>query len=262
VTLAMPKSGTLAWPRSVTKMFAGFMSRCTIPLECAASSASAISMARRQNQLVLHRTPRNAMLQPIQELRGDEGLPVLIINLVDGADIGMVKCRGCLRFALKAGQGLGSRATSSGSIGPGRWVALKRARVRSSSGNATGEDRYSRKMANPRQLASLDPPQHYESVLVVMWGSSSLAMVWTGFFSNQIGTSGKRSGEVLITLTTRFYGVSPSDHVSFGRKSVFSGNHRRVRGAGVRRSERVVRTMLFVRWFGNEVLAAVQRPRA
>ena len=31
-TFANPKSRTLACPRSVTKMLAGFMSRCTIPL--------------------------------------------------------------------------------------------------------------------------------------------------------------------------------------------------------------------------------------
>ena len=42
--LASPKSRILACPRSVTKMFAGLMSRWTMPLACAASSASAISM--------------------------------------------------------------------------------------------------------------------------------------------------------------------------------------------------------------------------
>ena len=40
---ASPKSNTLAWPRSVTKILAGLISRCTIPRACAASSASAIS---------------------------------------------------------------------------------------------------------------------------------------------------------------------------------------------------------------------------
>jgi hypothetical protein len=32
-TFASPKSKILAWPRSVTKILAGLMSRCTIPLE-------------------------------------------------------------------------------------------------------------------------------------------------------------------------------------------------------------------------------------
>ena len=45
VTLARPKSRILAWPRLVTKMLAGLMSRCTMPSAWAASSASAISMA-------------------------------------------------------------------------------------------------------------------------------------------------------------------------------------------------------------------------
>src|ERR1700728_4819164 len=45
-TLARPKSRILAWPRLVTKMLAGLMSRWTMPWECAASRPSAISMAR------------------------------------------------------------------------------------------------------------------------------------------------------------------------------------------------------------------------
>src|SRR6476646_1983551 len=44
VTFASPKSRILACPRWVTKMFPGFMSRWTIPLAWAASSASAMSM--------------------------------------------------------------------------------------------------------------------------------------------------------------------------------------------------------------------------
>ncbi len=39
--LARPKSRTLTLPSGVILMFAGFRSRCTIPLSCAASSASA-----------------------------------------------------------------------------------------------------------------------------------------------------------------------------------------------------------------------------
>ena len=40
-TLANPKSRIFTCPRFVTKMFAGLMSRCTMPSLCAASSASA-----------------------------------------------------------------------------------------------------------------------------------------------------------------------------------------------------------------------------
>jgi len=41
-SLARPKSRILACRRVVTKMLAGLISRCTIPLEWAASKASAI----------------------------------------------------------------------------------------------------------------------------------------------------------------------------------------------------------------------------
>ena len=41
-TLAKPKSSSFAWPRAVTKMFAGVISRWMMPFACAASSASEI----------------------------------------------------------------------------------------------------------------------------------------------------------------------------------------------------------------------------
>src|SRR5450755_2156763 len=46
VSFARPKSRTLACPRLVTKMLPGLISRWTMPSLCAASSASAISIAR------------------------------------------------------------------------------------------------------------------------------------------------------------------------------------------------------------------------
>jgi hypothetical protein len=49
-TFASPKSRILACPRSVTKMFAGLMSRCTIPFAWAASSASAICTLTSNNE--------------------------------------------------------------------------------------------------------------------------------------------------------------------------------------------------------------------
>ena len=51
---------------------------------------------------------RDAMLQreAIQKFHGDERLPVLFADFVDGADVGMIQ-GGCgLRFALEAAQGL------------------------------------------------------------------------------------------------------------------------------------------------------------
>ena len=81
VTFARPKSRILAWPRLVTKMLAGLMSRWTMPLVCAASSASAISMAR-SSRCSRFRSgrPAIAMLQghALQKFHGDEGLSVVL----------------------------------------------------------------------------------------------------------------------------------------------------------------------------------------
>src|SRR5271163_1102365 len=59
-----------------------------------------------QNQLRLHRTPRYAMLQrqPIEKLHSDEGLSLLVINLMDRADVRMIQCGGSFSFALKTGK--------------------------------------------------------------------------------------------------------------------------------------------------------------
>src|SRR5580693_4693055 len=56
----------------------------------------------------IHRLSRNPVLQghSVQKLHGDKGLSVLIVNLVDGAYIGMVQRRGSFGFPLKAAQGL------------------------------------------------------------------------------------------------------------------------------------------------------------
>src|SRR5580698_11446253 len=101
-TFARPKSSSLACPRLVTKIFAGLMSRWTIPLLCAASSASAISMLKPIMVSVSSGRPMMRCFQglSVEEFHGDEGLAVLLIDLVDGADVGMVQSRGRLRLAL------------------------------------------------------------------------------------------------------------------------------------------------------------------
>ena len=43
----------------------------------------------------------------VQKFHDDELLAVLLPNLMDRADIGMVECGGCLRLPLETGQGLG-----------------------------------------------------------------------------------------------------------------------------------------------------------
>ena len=57
-SFARPKSRIFGCPRVVMKMFAGLMSRCVIPFECAASSASAVWIARSSNSLIGSGVPR------------------------------------------------------------------------------------------------------------------------------------------------------------------------------------------------------------
>ena len=85
-----------------------------MPLACAASSASAISMASDSSvSCGIERPPVDPMLQrdAFQKFHGDERLPVLFANVVDRADVRMIQRGGGLRFALKACQSCGSRTT-------------------------------------------------------------------------------------------------------------------------------------------------------
>ena len=63
---------------------------------------------QREQGLGVHGLARDAMLQrhPVQKLHGDKRLAVLLANVVNGADVGMIQggCR--LGFALETGQGL------------------------------------------------------------------------------------------------------------------------------------------------------------
>ena len=64
---------------------------------------------QRKQDFQFQRTPCNAVLQrrALQKLHHDEGLAVLLPDLMNRADIRMVQSRGRLRLALKAGQRLG-----------------------------------------------------------------------------------------------------------------------------------------------------------
>ena len=44
--------------------------------------------------------------QPIQKLHGDERLPVLLANVVNRANIGVVECRRCAGFTTKSFESL------------------------------------------------------------------------------------------------------------------------------------------------------------
>ena len=63
---------------------------------------------QREQGLGVHGLARDAMLQrhAVQKLHGDEGLAVLLADVVNGADVGMIQ-GGCgLGFALETGEGL------------------------------------------------------------------------------------------------------------------------------------------------------------
>lgn len=61
---------------------------------------------QRQQTFSLQRTPRNFVLDrhPIQKLHGDERPSLLLTNVVDSANIGVIQRRRGLRLALKAGK--------------------------------------------------------------------------------------------------------------------------------------------------------------
>jgi hypothetical protein len=105
-TFASPKSRILACPRLVTKMFAGLMSRWTMPSVWAASSASAISMASdRINSVSIGHPPMRCFsVIPSRNSMAMKVCPCWSFNLVDGADIGVIQCRGSFGFALKTGE--------------------------------------------------------------------------------------------------------------------------------------------------------------
>ena len=68
----------------------------------------------RQQQIDLERAPGNAMLQrrPVEKLHHEERPAVLLADIVDGADVGVIQRRGGARLAAESGQGSGSSASS------------------------------------------------------------------------------------------------------------------------------------------------------
>ena len=65
--------------------------------------------SERQNEFGFQRTPSDALLQrhPVQKLHGDEGLPILLPDFMNRANIGMIQCGSSLSFSLEASQRLG-----------------------------------------------------------------------------------------------------------------------------------------------------------
>ncbi len=103
VCLARPKSSSLAWPRFVTKMFAGLMSRCTMPRACAVSRASAICAPRSSSVSSLSGPGPEPVPQglALEQLHRDEGLALVLVDVVDRADVGVLERGGGPRLALQ-----------------------------------------------------------------------------------------------------------------------------------------------------------------
>ena len=61
-----------------------------------------------KQNFVLHRLAANAMLEryAVEKFHDDEGMAILLPDLMNGADIRMVQSRSRLRFALEASQSL------------------------------------------------------------------------------------------------------------------------------------------------------------
>ena len=89
-------------------MFPGLMSRWTMPFSCA--SCEPLSHLDRDGERLIdrERPPVDPLLEalPLDELHRDEGLPLVLVDLVYRADIGMVERGGGLRLVHEAGLGL------------------------------------------------------------------------------------------------------------------------------------------------------------
>ena len=106
--LARPKSRTLATPLSVTKMLAGLTSRWTMPASCADFEGVG-ELHRHLDQLVGRELPPDQPLlerRSLQQLHDQKRLSLVLTEVVDGADVGVVERRGGARLALKALEGL------------------------------------------------------------------------------------------------------------------------------------------------------------
>ena len=65
--------------------------------------------AERKQSVEFHRAPCDHVLQrrAVEEFHHDEGAAILLADVVNGADVGMIERRRGLGFALKTAQGLG-----------------------------------------------------------------------------------------------------------------------------------------------------------
>src|SRR5580658_7450708 len=92
-SLASPKSRILTCPEGDKKILPGLMSRCRMPFRCAASSASDHLNPEVQQPGVRHRTTELGPIKalPFEQFHHDEGVVAAFVQLVNGADAGMVQ---------------------------------------------------------------------------------------------------------------------------------------------------------------------------
>src|ERR1700691_4278952 len=108
VTLARPKSRILAWPRLVTKNIGG--------LDVAVNDVFGVCSVERvgdfdgesEEVFDVHGVAVDAVLErlAIEKFHGDESVALLLTDIVNRADVGMVQGGGGLRFALESRESL------------------------------------------------------------------------------------------------------------------------------------------------------------
>ena len=93
----------LAWPSSVTMTLAGFRSRCTTPFSWARARPSAISMARSRARAGEGGPGEEvAELLAADQLHGDVGDALRLVDAVDDGDVGMLEGGGGVGLAQEA----------------------------------------------------------------------------------------------------------------------------------------------------------------
>ncbi len=106
---AIPKSSTLTWPRGVNIRLAGLMSRCVMPLACAASSASATCEPMSRISVVVIGRPAifSARVCPSTYSMTMKRSAVVFANVMDGGDVRMIQGRRRPGLSRKSVQAVG-----------------------------------------------------------------------------------------------------------------------------------------------------------
>ena len=84
------------------------MSRWTMPLRVCGVEGVGDADGEAEEDVGVERLSGDAMFQghALEKFHGDESFAALIVNFVDGADVGVIEGGGGFGFALKAAEGL------------------------------------------------------------------------------------------------------------------------------------------------------------